>query len=322
MRDVANPIRRLKDILGELQRNGRQALEHASLQSKRMAAMERRLAALEEALRQATQHVGEAAVPVAPDLAPNDALLEAYRNAGILNYENSDVSGERRFLAALLDRRPDALVLDVGANRGDYSALVRSLSPRPTIHAFEPHPRAFAALEARAQALGIAAHHTALGDQAGEVSLFDYADEQGSEHASLYREVIEDAHRRRASAVTVPCTTLDAVVEGLGLATIDLVKIDTEGHELAVLKGAARTLGRGAIEVIQFEFNEMNVHSRVFLKDFMALLPGYRFHRLLPSGAMSLDAYDPRLMEIFAFQNVVCVRGDIAADWVVGSVAR
>ena len=247
---------------------------------------------------------------------PGEALLAAFRGVGVLNWQNDDVSGERRFLVSLLERRPDALVLDVGANEGQFSTLVREVSAAAVIHAFEPHPRSFAALQMRAGGLGIHATRLALGDAAGDVAMYDYADEQGSQHASLYRGVIEEVHRRPSAVVTAPCDTLDHVAETLGLDNICLLKIDTEGHELAVLKGAQGLLERGAIEVIQFEFNEMNVISRVFMRDFMQLLSGFRFFRLLPAGVLAMDDYDPRTMEIFAFQNIVCVRRDLDSSWV------
>jgi hypothetical protein len=96
---------------------------------------------------------------------------------------------------------------------------------------------------------------------------------------------------------------------------IGLLKIDTEGHEMAVLMGASRLLKRGGIDFIQFEFNEMNVFSRVFMRDFFDLLPGYTFHRLLPETAIKLASYDPVFMEVFAYQNLVCVRKGLDAHW-------
>ena len=45
-------------------------------------------------------------------------------------------------------------------------------------------------------------------------------------------------------------------------------------------------LEAGRIAVIEFELNEMNVVSRVFMKDFLAILPNYRIFRLLPEGAI------------------------------------
>lgn len=241
---------------------------------------------------------------------------DALRGVGVLNYENSVISGEHRFLRRFLEQYPEATVLDVGANAGQYARSVREHGPNATIHAFEPHPVSYAALQAIAADIRITPHGFGLSDQPGEIEFFDYADEAGSQHASVYRDVIETVHRRSAEARKVRCETLDTVAPRLGLSHIRLLKIDTEGHELAVLKGARGLLTDGSIDVIQFEFNEMNVISRVFMKDFFELLPNYRIYRLLGDGVIEFEVYDPTFMEVFAFQNIACVRRDIDPFWI------
>jgi hypothetical protein len=94
---------------------------------------------------------------------------------------------------------------------------------------------------------------------------------------------------------------------------VRLLKIDTEGHEASVLRGARETIAGRRIELVQFEFNAMNVASRTFFKDFVDLLPGYRFYRLLPDGRVPLR-YSPHACEIFAFQNVVAIREDLCRE--------
>ena len=240
----------------------------------------------------------------------------ALRGVGILNYQNDDVSGERRFLSRFVATNPTAVVFDVGANTGQYSRLVREIGPRTVVHSFEPHPAAFEKLAEAAAIDGFAAHGFALGDNSGEIEFFDYADEEGSQHASIYREVIEGLHGRPAASQKVRCETLDTVIAGMAIPSINLLKIDTEGHELAVLKGARQALASGTIDVIQFEFNEMNVISRVFMKDFFDILPNYRFFRLLGQGVIEFTTYEPNFVEVFAFQNIVCIRNDIDHNWV------
>ena len=62
------------------------------------------------------------------------------------------------------------------------------------------------------------------------------------------------------------------------------------------------------IKCIQFEFNEMNVCARVFLKDYYELLPQYQFYRLVEKGLKSLGNYSPK-NEIFRYQNILAVNG-------------
>jgi hypothetical protein len=99
---------------------------------------------------------------------------------------------------------------------------------------------------------------------------------------------------------------------GQAISHEDLLKIDVEGAELEVLKGAVGAIKAGKIDVIQFEFNEMNVVSRVFFRDFWHVLDGYSFYRLLPFGLFPIRNYRTFFCELFAFQNIVAVRSGVA----------
>ena len=57
-----------------------------------------------------------------------------------------------------------------------------------------------------------------------------------------------------------------------GIEHIHFLKLDVEGHEVAVLRGAQGMLNRGAISMIQFEFGPANIYSRSYFYDFWSLL--------------------------------------------------
>lgn len=234
----------------------------------------------------------------------------AVHGMGIQNSGSFGLSGEAALLKALRaawgEKRP--VVLDVGANEGHYAALVLQHCPQAAVHAFEPHPATFSRLQQRAQALGFTANNRACGSAPGTLTLHDYADREGSGHASLYAGVFNRLHRAPAATHEVGVDTIDNVMEADGIAHVDLLKIDTEGHELAVIDGAAAALAADRIDVVQFEFNEMHVISRVFLGDFQERLPDWQFFRLLPDGLAPLGAYDPVVWELFGDQNIVAVR--------------
>jgi len=240
---------------------------------------------------------------------------QALNGVGILNYQNDWVSGERNFLTKFLEWRPQAVVFDVGAHTGDYTRLVRSLAPQARIFAFEPHPVTFEMLARVAEETGAKAIPVGLGNQSHMLDIYDYADNDGSQHASLYRDVIERIHKKPATSHSIRIEPLDAAAAELGIEHIDLLKVDTEGHELAVFEGAARFIAERHVDVIQFEFNEMNVMSRTFFRDFMEALPDFRLFRLLPDGVIPLDDYRPTFLEIFAFQNIVAVRRGVDTTW-------
>jgi len=74
-----------------------------------------------------------------------------------------------------------------------------------------------------------------------------------------------------------------------------------------VLRGGIKTLKKKKIKAIHFEFNEMNVVSRCFFRDFWKILDQYKFYRLLPNGMLEIRNYTPLSCEIFAYQNIVAI---------------
>jgi FkbM family methyltransferase len=230
------------------------------------------------------------------------------RGLGILNHQNRKISGELTFLRRCLKNKHNPVVLDVGANVGGYSRDIVAINPSATVFAFEPHPLTFERLVSNVHAHGnIHPLNYAVGHRPGRQILYDRHSERGTVHASIYREVIESIHQDESTGYEVKVMTLDEFIEKKELARVDLLKIDTEGYELNVLKGGTNAIRSRIFKAIQFEFNEMNVVSRVFFKDFIELLPQYQFYRMLPKGLQKIDHYSPIRCELFAFQNIVAV---------------
>jgi hypothetical protein len=146
----------------------------------------------------------------------------------------------------------------------------------------------------------------ALGQSQSSLTLYDYADADGSQHASLHETTITEFYDRSAIGTKVAVETLDEVSLREGVQYIDFLKIDTEGHELAVLAGASRMLREHRIGHIQFEFNALHVFSRAFFRDFREILSDYTLYRLLPKGLLPLDS-NITATEIFGFQNILAV---------------
>jgi FkbM family methyltransferase len=252
-------------------------------------------------------------------------FLAGLRGLGILNYRSMRDSGERNFLEKVLgvyagEGRANCVVLDVGANVGNYAREILSIAPDVSLHCFEPHPANLAKLRSSVESLGVQVVPCAVGSTNETMELFDYSDADGSSHASVYKEVFEKIHRRPHVSHTVDVVTIDGYVQRAGITRIALLKVDTEGHELAALVGAEGTLRGGRIDVVQFEFNEMNIASRTFLADFFAVLPDYRFYRLLADGWIPL--FDRPIENIFAYQNIVAVRNGSRAEAVFAGRRR
>lgn len=232
----------------------------------------------------------------------------ALRGMGVDNHDLSQID-ERRFLRRLRKTLPKSpVVFDVGANVGQYASIVLEEIPEARLFSFEPNPHAFRKLTAAVQGRQFQAFNVAVGSVAGPSVMFDHADAEGSFHGSLVKGVIENVHHDRAQEIPVRVTTVDDAIAEQRLARVDLLKIDVEGFEAEVLRGAKAAISDRRIGAVQFEFNEMNVVSKQFLADFEALLPGYRCHRLLRNGCL-LDLSGESILkrELFGYQNIVAL---------------
>lgn len=136
----------------------------------------------------------------------------------------------------LLDHlvNPKLAAVDVGANVGDYAGRLAQLCPH--VHAFEPIPWLADALVTKMPG-NVTVHRLALSDRSGTAELRIPTIAGIEEHGLT---TLEDSNQLSGSVRHVPCTLArldDVVTEPVGL-----IKVDVEGHELAVLLGAERIL--------------------------------------------------------------------------------
>lgn len=244
-----------------------------------------------------------------------DLLTFSYNAMGILKYENNCISGEHYFIFDVLTRAisdPCPTLFDVGANQGDYSAELRSAFAEAELYAFEPNPHTFKVLQSKLSSPRDHTYCIGLGTSVHTQLMYTYADALDSQHASLFSAVFSDLHHAKSViSMRIQMTALDEFCLENSIAHIDFLKIDTEGYELEVLRGAKKMLDERQIDIIQFEFNETHVASRVFLRDFYAILHAYNIYRLDTNRLIPLFDYDAR-NEIFQFQNFVAILKTIA----------
>jgi FkbM family methyltransferase len=230
------------------------------------------------------------------------------RGIGVLNYENDSVSGEKNLIRKILPRlieRPQPIFFDIGAYIGNYTRILHARFPAATIYAFEPNPKNFPELSTL-NMQNVKPQFIALGAKEEDKVFYDMKGERTSSQGSFFQEVITHIHNREVIQNTVKVETLDNFTRRQQIDYIDFIKIDTEGYELNILKGATSLLKRKAIGCIQFEFNEMNVYSRSFLQDFRELLADYTLYRLLPRHLLKLDD-KPIFTELFTYQNILAI---------------
>ena len=133
-------------------------------------------------------------------------------------------------------RRP--VVVDVGANMGQFTTAVKAFWPEATILAFEPDPDVHAVLADNARRLGgVTTRAVALGTETARLPLHRH---HLSAMSTLRPGLVETY--AAGHTVEVLVVRLDDATEHL--TTVDLLKVDVEGFEVEVLRGAPRLLQR------------------------------------------------------------------------------
>lgn len=207
-----------------------------------------------------------------------------------------------RFLKRLL--RPGEAFIDIGANVGSHSiVLARHLGATSTVHAFEPHPRTFDYLKGNVELnslSNIRLYNIALGDTEGIVEFSDYAtiDDQN-------RVLQDGASQERV--VSVPLRRLDSF--SLYNESIGAIKLDVEGYEFFVLRGAERTLE--AAQFLYFEASREHYARYGYTpEDVLNLLTksGWQVFRFSGENTVQLVEDASRLFTARAWENWVAAR--------------
>jgi FkbM family methyltransferase len=150
---------------------------------------------------------------------------------------------------------PGMTIFDVGADIGFFSILSAGLTgPAGRVEAFEPVPASAQAVRTNAALNGlenVSLHHVAVSDHESRETLLVVADNSWS-HLSDRGNHVDTRER-----IEVGLVCLDDQIESGALPPPDVVKIDVEGSEAAVLRGLARTLDSRPVAVI-CELHETN----------------------------------------------------------------
>lgn len=216
-----------------------------------------------------------------------------------------NTNGEYYVLKKIIPR--SKVVFDIGANIGDYSLEVKRLNQDVSIHAFEPDQRAFDKLVEKKVGK---VNNIALGEKTGEVILNLH------QHKTVFNSIL-DLHSgsELASKITVKVDTIDNYCTSRAIPHIDFMKIDVEGYEFFVLKGAIKMFEKKVIDFIQFEFSGATAISKVFLKDFIDFFDkyGYSLYRIKPLSIEEIKYYPDQ--ERFTLTNYIAIKNGLNIDF-------
>jgi FkbM family methyltransferase len=157
--------------------------------------------------------------------------------------------------------REGMTVFDVGANVGELTLLFsRFTAGAGVVHAFEPSRAAFERLEIVCRAANrrtVVLNNLALAGKKGFIRLHVYEDDYLSFNSQAARPLKDYGLNLEPVGIEeIRATTVDDYCDEKGIEEIDLLKIDTEGAELQVMKGARKMLKSGRIKCLTFEFGQ------------------------------------------------------------------
>ena len=219
-----------------------------------------------------------------------------------------EINGEYWLLEHVIQQIDNGDVFfDVGANIGDWSVHAISIFSRrgvtPFLHAFEPCAGTRSVLMDRLKGDNtVTVHAAAISSEPGSAILYSSGAGLGTNSLS---EVSGPSHE----AVSV--TTLDSFAKQHNIAKIVMIKVDVEGFDHSVLVGAGNLLARGAIEVLQFEYNWRWLINRASLRQVFEMIEQwpYRLGKLVPGGIQFFDKWHFELDRFFEGNYVLVRRG-------------
>ena len=221
-------------------------------------------------------------------------------------WRRKDVSGSR-------------VVLDIGANVGEWSQMLVRQAPHGhdpvAIHAFEPCSDTHTSLVRNIAEWGltevIKAHPMALSSEAGVREFYSFGANKGIN--GFHPGVDPATVQQQVEKQEITTDTIDRFCASRHIERVHFIKIDTEGHDLDVIRGAQGMLAMRKIDVLQFEYNYRWILAQHFLRDAMHLLKEhqYRIGKVTPRG---IELYDDWHYELETFRecNMLAVSPEVS----------
>ncbi len=206
--------------------------------------------------------------------------------------------------------------IDIGANVGNYSREL--LENNFKVIAFEPLQLCSKNLSAvKNENLNhFLFYEIALSDE--DKFGFISVDKENTELSSLENSLNEFKfiNNKKIEKIRVRLEKLDNYIDKNEFQNIDFIKIDTEGHELKVLKGGINFIKKNKVKILQIEFNIHHLVNRQNLIDFSEYLDGYITTQLnLVNGKLKIVNIRDYLSNIYLLTNFVFIEKNYFAKY-------
>ena len=201
-------------------------------------------------------------------------------------------------------------IFDIGANIGSWTHSLFEHADKTSsliVHAFEPCTDTYSTLTTNLHSWNltgnIKSNKLALSSSVSKRPFYSLGPNIGTNSLS------PPANTLKYAVETVQTETIDSYCLRNNISHIDLIKIDTEGHDMEVIYGGNNMLASGAIDILQFEYNHRWIDGRHFLRDaFELLLPlDFIIGKITPKGIEFYPDWDYEL-ETFTEANFLAVK--------------
>lgn len=250
---------------------------------------------------------------------PGQNILESivrkcHRYMGIGTGDDVYFSGEKGAVEKMKEiSRPPLVIFDVGSHRGQYLDVVLSIMGNDDfrVHCFEPSPRLFSSLSARAgKDSRVVVNNIGLGKQSSQMELYYDAEDTGG---SLTKRKLDHIGITKWLSETVSIDTVDNYCAENRIDFISLLKADIEGHEMDLFSGASRMFQANAIKMVTFEFGGCNIDTKTYFQDYFYFFQSIKMdlYRITPSGYLfPLPSYR-EIDEQFRTSNFAAINNNI-----------
>lgn len=226
-------------------------------------------------------------------VTPNDWNGPSYHvlKQGPETYETENIG----FLKNVIAKLPsDATFFDIGANAGVFSFAIASEFSKLHIHSFEPGPTLFKCLSATftdKNFPNVKTHRLAVSDTRSTATLFGDKKNHGG-HSLVKEQITSDIEAEHQ----VETTTIDNFIQENSINSLDVIKMDIQGHEGAALKGGALSIQKHRpIVLIECFKDELTSASSPILSPFI----NEKYMAFVPSAnkmlEINVDEFSPIL---------------------------
>lgn len=216
-----------------------------------------------------------------------------------------ETNGELDFIKK--NKKDFKTIFDVGANIGEWTSLVSNIIPESRIYSFEPSKHTFQILSKQNFNNKVSLHNIGLGEKNETKDFFVFSND--STLSSVFsRDIKEGDSKQGIYTEKAVFETLDSFCVKNNINNVSFLKIDTEGNELAVLKGAEQYIKEGRINAIQFEYGGTYIDAKVLLKDVFKFFEDkpYSIFKMMQNGLKEASLYTEDF-ENFQYANYVAM---------------